>query len=124
MQLLRNKTPQDFSFPDGSPALFPLKDFSSFLSNRLIFQKGHPIFPQVSKIVQAIFESGIYGHIVLIYNYQTQIKERTSERKKNISKALSYDQIAGILYIWLIGLGVALIIFCIELLHKTNTANL
>lgn len=116
MITLRNKTTHDFVFPDGSLAVYYLDDFSMSLAIVLIFQKGHPIFPQINNMLSRIFESGIYLHFLEEVMHNSRVFEQNLEVKKIVSKAISYKQISGLLYVWLLGLTLSILIFFGELL--------
>lgn len=114
--LRRNTTLHDFVYADGTPAVYPLEDFAILYFIIVVLQKGHPMFEQIDRMMVGVLEGGIYLNFMELLLHRARVHDHIVDVKRITSKAINYDQIAGLVYILMFGLGVAFVVFCFELL--------
>lgn len=112
---------------EGNPRVHVLKNQNVILRYiNMCFTKGHPIFPQVEKLLLRIKDSGfVYYWDNWYQNYVNIIHNKNVKKTTNFaSKNLNYYHLACVFDILIIGLSIAIVAFLVEiLLNKTKLLN-
>lgn len=93
---------------------------------RFFFIKGHPAFSRFSKIVRTLMENGIKSYLSYKLeedNRRAQVKARMNYHSISVQK-LDIIQLSNIFYVYISGIILSSVIFCIEYMwHRFRNRN-